>query len=78
MGGTCRLMKELIEIEGVKNLPYESIERIKSIICGTHNGVCSERFSGIKVNTGLFKTESKSESLSGLFTNGKTKMEGEE
>lgn len=46
--GTCKLMKELMDIDGVKNLPYESIEKIRSIICGTHNGVCSERFFGIK------------------------------
>lgn len=48
MGGTCKLMKELMKIEGVSELSYESIEQIKMIICGTHNGVCSERFSGIK------------------------------
>lgn len=46
--GTCRLMKELMDIEGVSELPYKSIEQIRSIICGTHNGVCNERFSGIK------------------------------
>lgn len=45
---TCKLMKRLEEIEGVKELPYESIEQIKRIICGTHNGVCSEKYSGIK------------------------------
>jgi hypothetical protein len=43
---TCKLMKRLMEIEGVSDLPYESIEKIKRIICGTHNGICSERFSG--------------------------------
>jgi hypothetical protein len=41
-------MKRLMEIEGVEDLPYESIELIKRIICGTHNGVCSEKYSGIK------------------------------
>jgi hypothetical protein len=46
--GTCELMKRLMDIDGIENLPYEAIERIKSIICGTHNGVCSERFSGLK------------------------------
>jgi len=45
---TCKLMERLMEIEGVRELPYESIEQIKRIICGTHNGVCSERYSGIK------------------------------
>jgi hypothetical protein len=48
MNGTCKLMKELMDIEGVADLPYESIEQIRSIICGTHNGVCSERFFGSK------------------------------
>lgn len=45
---TCKLMKRLLEIKGVADLPYESIEQIKRIICGTHNGVCSEIFSGNK------------------------------
>lgn len=45
---TCKLMKELENIEGVSELPYESIELIKRIICGTHGGVCSEKYSGIK------------------------------
>jgi len=45
---TCKLMERLMEIEGVRELPYESIEQIKRIICGTHNGVCSEKYSGIK------------------------------
>lgn len=37
-----------MEIEGVEELTDESIEQIKRIICGTHNGVCSERYFGIK------------------------------
>ena len=45
---TCKLMERLMEIEGVRELPYESIEQIKRIICGTHNGVCDEKYSGIK------------------------------
>jgi hypothetical protein len=45
---TCKLMKELMEIEGIKNLSHSSIEKIKRIICGTHNGICSEKYSGIK------------------------------
>lgn len=45
---SCKLMDELMRIEGIATLPYESVEKIKRIICGTHNGVCSERFSGIK------------------------------
>ena len=45
---TCKLMERLMEIKGVGDLPYESIEQIKRIICGTHNGVCSEKYSGIK------------------------------
>jgi predicted chitinase len=45
---TCKLMERLMDIEGVNKLSDESIEQIKRIICGTHNGVCSERFSGIK------------------------------
>jgi hypothetical protein len=37
-------MKELGEIEGVSKLPYDSIEKIRRIICGTHGGVCSDRY----------------------------------
>lgn len=51
----CNLMDRLIKIEGVKNLPYESIEQIKRIICGTHNGVCCERFSKIPPPKPKFK-----------------------
>lgn len=40
----CKLMDRLMRIEGVDKLSYESIEKIKQIICGTHNGVCSDRY----------------------------------
>jgi len=45
---TCKLMKRLMEVEGIEKLSNKSIEELRRIICGTHNGVCSEKFSGIK------------------------------
>lgn len=44
----CKLMKRLIKIEGIENLPDNSIEEIKRIICGTHNGVCIEKYLDIR------------------------------
>lgn len=41
---SCYLMKKFMEIKGVKELPSESIEKIRSIICGTHNYICQESY----------------------------------
>ena len=46
--GTCKLMKELMDVEGIEKLSNKSIEQIRMIICGEHGGVCSEKYSGIK------------------------------
>ncbi|MDF2615435.1 MAG: hypothetical protein K0Q47_90 [Sedimentibacter sp.] len=46
--GTCKLMKRLLEVPGVEGLPDDSIEELRRIICGEHNGSCDERYSGIK------------------------------
>ena len=45
---TCKLMKELMDVDEIEKLSYESIEQIRRIICGEHGGACSERYSGIK------------------------------
>jgi hypothetical protein len=45
---SCKLMTKLMDIDGVAELPYDSIEAIRRIICGTHNGVCLKEFSGNK------------------------------
>ena len=37
-----------MNIDDIEKLSNESIEKIRMIICGEHNGVCSERYSGIK------------------------------
>lgn len=44
VNGTCKLMKRLEEVDEIDKLSYESIEQIKRIICGTHNGICSEKY----------------------------------
>jgi hypothetical protein len=37
-------MKELLEVEDIDKLPSKSLEKIKAIICGTHNGTCIDKY----------------------------------